>query len=151
MRPIRRSMLWLLPAVMIPLAALLVIQYRFLRVLEQKTASAERNGLRGALEQVTTELEVRYRRTSGAALRLSATTLYDVASLGEHFRQHPVPGARTYFAMRFSDAMYETGYFDANGKEKLPTDVEAEAVKMATVSWHVAHKWNRVAQPVLYV
>lgn len=28
---------------------------------------------------------------------------------------------------------------------------EADAVKMATVSWHVAHKWNRVAEPLLYV
>jgi signal transduction histidine kinase len=150
-RVFRRSILWLLPAVIIPLGALLVMQYRFLRVLEQKTASAERNGLRGALEQVTTELEAQYRRTSGAALDLSGVALPDVGKLGQHFRRHPVPGARTYFAMRFLDMMYEAGFFDANGKEKLPTDVEAEAVNMATVSWHVAHKWNRVAQPLLYV
>ena len=150
-RVFRRSILWLLPAVIIPLGGLLVMQYRFLRVLEQKTASAERNGLRGALEDVTTELEAAYRRSSAAALDLSGAALPDVSTLGEHFRRHAVPGARTYFAMRFSDSMYETGFFDANGKEKLPTDAEAEAVNMATVSWHVAHKWNRVAQPLLYV
>src|SRR4051794_25271129 len=117
-RVFRRSILWLLPAVIIPLGALLVMQYRVLRVLEQKTASAERNGLRGALEQVTTELEAQYRRTSGAALDLSGVALPDVGKLGEHFRRHPVPGARTYFAMRFLDMMYEAGFFDANGKEK---------------------------------
>jgi signal transduction histidine kinase len=144
-------MFWLLPAVIIPLVALLVIQYRFLRVLEQKTASAERNWLRGALEQVTTELEERFRKSSGAALNLSLATLHDVSRLSEHFRRHCVPGARTYFTMRFSKTMYETGFFGPNGKEKLPTDAEAEAVKMATVSWQVAHKWNRVAQPLLYV
>lgn len=150
-RVFRRSILWLLPAVIIPLGGLLVMQYRFLRLLEQKTASAERNGLRGALEDVTTELEAEYRRSSAAALNLSGAVLPHVSTLGEHFRRHVVPGARTYFAMRFSDTMYETGFFDATGKEKLPTDAEAEAVNMATVSWHVAHKWNRVAQPLLYV
>src|SRR4051794_28897834 len=109
-RLFRRSILWLLPVVIIPLGALLVMQYRFLRVLEQKTASAERNGLRGAVEQVTTELEERYRRTSGAALDLSGGRLTDVSSLGEHFARYAVPGARTYFAMRFSEMMGETGF-----------------------------------------
>jgi signal transduction histidine kinase len=144
-------MFWLLPAVIIPLGVLLVMQYRFLRVLEQKTASAQRNWLRGALEQVTTELEQSFRSSSGAALNLSGSALSEVSTLGEHFRRHAVPGARTFFAMRFSQTMFETGFFDANGREKLLNDAEGEAVKMATVSWQLAHKWNRVAQPGLYV
>ena len=144
-------MLWLLPAVILPLGGLLVMQYRFLRVLEQKTASAERNGLRGDLEQITTELETDFRRSSGAALTLSDSTLSDVSRLGDHFRRHPVPGARTFFAMRFSGPMYESGFFDTNGVEKIASDGETEAVKMGTVSWHFAYKLNRVAQPLLYV
>jgi signal transduction histidine kinase len=144
-------MLWLLPAVILPLGALLVMQYEFLRTLEQKTASAQRNSLRGDLEQVTTELEEDFRRTSAAALNVSNWALSDVSRLGEHFKRYPVPGARTYFAQRFSGPMYESGYFDTNGVEKIATESEAEAVKMVTVSWHVAYKLNRVAQPLLYV
>ncbi len=144
-------MFWLLPAVIIPLGALLVMQYRFLRVLEQKTASAERNWMRGALEQVTTELEERFRKSSASALNISQSSLHDVSTLGEHFRKHCVLGARTYFAMRYGPSLYESGFFGPNGKEKLPTDAEAEAVKMATVSWLLAHKWNRIAQPAVYV
>lgn len=144
-------MFWLLPAVIIPLGALLVMQYRFLRVLEQKTASAERNGLRGALEHVTTQLEERFRKSSAAALNVSLASLHDVSTLGEHFRKQCVPGARTYFAMRYGPSLYESGFFGANGKETIPSDAEAEAVKMATVSWLLAHKWNRIAQPAVYV
>ena len=52
-RIFRRSVLWFLPVVIIPLAALLVLQVRFLRSLEQKTVSAERNWMRNSLELVT--------------------------------------------------------------------------------------------------
>jgi signal transduction histidine kinase len=147
----RRSIFWLLPAVIIPLGALLVMQYRFLRLLEQKTASAERNGLRGALEQVTTDVEGSMRRASGAALCLSATSLENVSTLGDHFRRHPVPGARTFFALRFSGEMSESGFFDPWGGERIVTDTELEAVKMVIASWHLAYRLNRVAQPSLYV
>ena len=43
MRLVRRSMIWFLPVVIIPLGALLFMQYNFLRKLEQKSVSAERN------------------------------------------------------------------------------------------------------------
>ena len=151
-RLFRRSILWLLPVVVVPLGALLVMQYHTLRSLEKNMASAERNWLRNSLEFATTEIENRYRTTAGTALTLSAAELSNVETLSHHFAKNGVPGARTYFAMRFTPSIYETGYFDAHGKEKLPTDGEAEAVKMATVSWHVAHKWNRVVwQPSLHV
>jgi signal transduction histidine kinase len=151
-RLFRRSILWLLPVVVAPLGALLVMQYTTLRSLEAKSASAQRNVLRNSLETATDEVEDRYRRSSASALTIPASELPDVTTLGHHFARHHVPGARTYFAMRFSGNMYETGYFDSRGKEKLPMEGEAEAVKMATVSWHVAHKWNRVLpQPGLFV
>jgi signal transduction histidine kinase len=150
-RIFRRSILWLLPVVLIPLGALLVLQVRFLRSLEQKTVSAERNWLRNSLELVTAELESRYRTAAAQALSVSEPQIVDVANIGRHFARSRVPGARTYFAIRFRDTMQDAGFFDAHGVEKHPTQWEADAVKMATVSWHFAYRWNRVAQPALYV
>jgi signal transduction histidine kinase len=150
-RIFRRSILWLLPVVIVPLAVLLVMQVRFLRALEQKTASAEKNWLRNSLEKVTEELETRYRREAGAALNLSEAALLDPATLGPQFAAHPVPGGRTWFATHFDGEKRRTYFFDDRGALKEPNDGEMEAVKMATVSWHVAHEWRRVAQPALHV
>jgi len=147
----RRSIFWLLPVVIIPLAALLVMQIRFLRTLEQKTASAERNWLRNSLELVTSGIETRYRTSAAKALNVSEADLEDVANLGKRFEHHTVPGARTFFTIRFNDVWNSTGWFDGHGRERHPTDEEAEAVKLATVSWHVAHKLGRVAEPALHV
>ena len=138
--------------VVLPLGTLLVMQYRTLRALEQKTASAERNWLRNSLEIATDELEKDYRAAAASALTITSWDLPNVATLGTHFNSHRVPGARTFFAMRFTHVMYETGYFDTWGKEKLPSHDEAEAVKMSTVSWQMAYKWNRVVpQASLFV
>jgi len=150
-RIFRRSILWFLPVVLIPLGALLVLQIDFLRTLEQKTVSAERNWMRNSLEMVTSELESRYRTASETALSLNTTQLKDVSNIGSHFAKSHVPGARAFFAMSFKEDMSADGFFDAHGQERHPTHAEADAVKMATVSWHVAHKWNRVAEPLLYV
>lgn len=147
----RRSIFWLMPVVVVPLVALLVLQVRFLRTLEQKTASAERNWLRSAVEAVTWEIEAQYRKQSEAALTLEEWQIDDVSRLGKHFAAASVPGARTYFVMRFRDSMWGVGYFDAAGVEKVIPDEEIEAIKMATAPWHVAHRWKRVAQPALHV
>ena len=150
LRHYHRSILWLLPVVLLPIGALAVTQYRTLRALEQKTASAQRNWMRNSLEVATAEIETQYRRAANDALRMTDTQLADVSTLGAHFGAHPVPAARTYFAMRFNRDYAEHGFFDAKGREKHPTWAEAEAVKMATIGWHVAHDRNRVlAQPQL--
>ena len=143
-RLFRRSILWLLPLVLLPIGALAVTQYRVLRALEQKTASAERNSLRNSLETVTTEIETRYRRAVNDALRMTDAQLASVMTLGEHFRNNGVPGGRMFFAVRFNEEYAEHGFFDGHGREKLPTWPEAEAIKMATVAWHVAHDRDRM-------
>jgi signal transduction histidine kinase len=150
-RIFRRSILWLLPVVIVPLAVLLVLQVRFLRALEQKTASAERNWLRNSLERVTEELETRYRREAEAALNLSEAALTDPKALGKQFAAHSVPGGRTWFACRFDSHRRTTHFFNDRGEPVHPTQAEMDAVKMSTVSWHVAHEWRRVAQPALHV
>ncbi|HYI11188.1 MAG TPA: ATP-binding protein [Thermoanaerobaculia bacterium] len=150
-RIFRRSILWLLPVIIVPLGALLVLQVQFLRSLEQKTISAERNWLRNSLDQVTQELEARYRASAESALGVTEWQLSDVGSIGKHFAANKVPGARTFFTIRFKGHMYSMGFFDAWGKEMLPVSAELEAVKMATASWHLAHRMERVAEPALHV
>jgi signal transduction histidine kinase len=148
----RRSIYWLLPVVLVPIVALAVTQYRVLRNLEQKTASAERNWLRNSLEQAIWEIEWRYRQSARGALSMSDAQLASVDTLGKHFGANPVPGARGYFAVRFFKDHMEHGYFDARGIEKMPSEGEAEAVKMASAAWHVAHRRNRLLpQPTLLV
>jgi signal transduction histidine kinase len=150
-RLFRRSILWLLPLVIVPLGALAVMQYQFLRALEQKSVSAQRNWMRSSLELVTTEIETRYRTAATKALALDEARLKEVHRLGQSFRQSAVPGARHFFAMRFRDDWYEAGFFDPKGVEQVPSPAENDAVKMATVPWHMAYRLNRVAQPTLYV
>jgi signal transduction histidine kinase len=150
-RMFRRSIFWLLPVVIIPLAALLVMQVRFLRTLEQKTASAERNWRRSSLELVTAGLENRYRTAAGDTLNISEADLDDVSNLGKRFSRHAIPGARLFFAMHFNEVWSATGWFDTHGNERHPTEQEAEAVKLASASWHMAHKMGRVAEPALHV
>jgi signal transduction histidine kinase len=151
-RLFRRSTIWFLPLVMIPVGGLLVMQVRFLRTLEDKSASAERNWQRSSIEGVTSLLEQRYRTQAGEALALSHVQLLSVATLGKHFREYRLPGARTWFAMKLTKEKIETFSYDANGVERKAIDwTEAEAVKMATAGWHFAHKWGRIAEPSLHV
>jgi two-component system phosphate regulon sensor histidine kinase PhoR len=142
-RLFRRSILWLLPVVVVPLGVLLVMQYRFLRTLERNTASAERNWLRSTLEDVSREIEGYYRTTADRTLTLSPDALQSPAQVAEHFRRNPLAGAKTYFTIRYRE-MGEASYFDAHGKEKSLTGEEAQAVKIATVSWAMLHKLQSV-------
>ncbi len=149
MNRFRRSILWLVLLVVVPLGALTVMQVGFLRSLQRTTAQAERNWLRNSLEEVTHDIEANYRTSSERALSIPAATLTDVAALSEHIRTTSVPGARTFFAIRYDDNRAEWGFFDPQGVEKTPSsEAEVEAVKLATVSWHVAHKMQHIISQV---
>jgi hypothetical protein len=145
----RRSMVWFLPVVIIPLGALLFMKYRFLRALEQKSVSAERNWQRNAIEAVAADIDDRFRRDAASALSLSHVQLISVGTLGKHFREHPVPGARRYLAVEFHGHNYTSQLFDANGVEVMTEPHEEVAVKLAIMPWHMAHKMDRVAERVL--
>ena len=142
-------MIWFLPVVIIPVGALLVMQVRFLRTLEQKSVSAERNWQRSAIEAIATDIDDRIRRDAAAALTLTHVQLLSVATLGKHFREHPVPGVRRYLAVEFHGNSYTGQLFDPNGVEVTADWSETEAVKLATMGWHMAYRWERVAQPQL--
>ncbi|HYC90699.1 MAG TPA: HAMP domain-containing sensor histidine kinase [Thermoanaerobaculia bacterium] len=151
-RVFRRS-LWFVPVVILPVGALLVMQYRFLRTLEQKSVSAERNWQRGAIEMVAQDIDDQLRRSAQAAVSLTHVQLLSTKTHGKHFRESQVPGARLYFATRFTEeGKIDTRFYDPKGGELHGWwHSDAEAVKMASMPWHSAHKWRRVAEPALQV
>jgi hypothetical protein len=104
-RIFRRSILWLVPVVVIPLGALLLVQYRFLRTLQSKTVSAERSWLRDSTEHVADDIDQHYRTAALRALTIERDCLCQSATLGQHFRETPIDGARTFFAVRFEGSM----------------------------------------------
>jgi signal transduction histidine kinase len=142
-RIFRRSILWLVPIVVIPLAALLAVQYRFLRTLESKTVSAQRSWLRDSAEHVADDIDSYYRTASLRALTIERDCLCQTSVLAAHFRETPVDGARTFFVVQFNGQHANYSYFAPGGiSKKLPSD-EEQAVKLATVQWHVAHKMKQ--------
>src|SRR5439155_18762184 len=74
------------------------------------------------------------------------------APLADHFRNAPVDGARTFFVVHFEGPHAYYSYFSSDGTAKtLPPD-EEQAVKLGTVTWHVAHKLKRaIPHPPLSV
>jgi len=151
-RLFRRSILWLVPVIVIPLAAVLVVQYRFLRTLEQKSVSAERSWLRESVEVVADAIDNDYRAAALRALSIEKNCLCDGAVLSDWFRRTPVGGARTFFAVQFDGPHASYLYFAPNGTAKSLGSDEDQAVKLSTVAWHVAHKMKRaVAHPALTV
>ena len=149
-RLLRRPLLWLLPVIVIPLGAMIVIKYDFLRKLESTSASAEKHWMRGALEEVASGVESYYRKSADEALTMDASMLCNCELLGDHFRKYRVAGAHTFFTMKYTGEHARGTYFEPSGKPKTLSHEELEAVKLASVTWHVAHKFNRVIEkPVL--
>src|SRR5262245_8059653 len=99
----RRSILWLLPIILLPLSALLVMQYRFLRNLEATTAEAERNRMRSALEEIVRDVERYYQTAANETFEIDATMLDSEESVTDHFCKHRIAGAKTYFTLRFGE------------------------------------------------
>ena len=151
-RIFRRSILWLVPAIVIPLAALVVIQYRFLRTLETKTISAERSWLRDSAERVAEDVDQYYRTSALKALTIERNCLCQDPVLGAHFSQTPVDGVRTFFVVHFDGQHAYYSYFSPGGTSKKLRADEEQAVKLASVSWHVAHKMKQaIPHPPLSV
>ena len=151
-RMFRRSIIWLVPVIVIPLGALLALQYTFLRKLESKTVSAERSMLRDSAEVVASGVDEYFRSAALSALTIERGCLCQRDVLSAHFSKTPVRGASAFFVVHFdkTEAFYD--YFDPHGIPKEPTADEVQAVKLNTVSWHVAHKMQKaIRHPPLTV
>ena len=145
MRFFRRSILWIVPVVVIPLGALLLFQYRFLRTLESKTVLAERSWLRDSAERVAEDIDQYYRTAAWQALTFENRCLCRSDLLSAHFATHPLRGARSFFVVQFDNEHAHYAYFTPQGVPNKHVELEEEqAVKLATVTWHVAHKMRRI-------
>jgi signal transduction histidine kinase len=140
-RLFRRSVVWIAALALIPLSVLMVMQYRFLRRLEETTASAERNSLRNFIGDVSHEVDLSFRSAAEQALDLQRASLDHPESLSDHFRLAQVPGAKTYFAIRLGDPS-EWSVFDARGRSKTLAMQEAQAIKLASASWSIVHHFG---------
>jgi len=143
-RFVRNSIAWVAALALIPLSVLLVMQYRFLRRLEETTAQAERNWLRNTVKDVVSEVDREFRDTADTALNLEESSLADSQSLGAHFRKARVPGAKTFFTVRFGEGMWDVASFDPSGRAKTMPLPEGQAMKVATASWSVVHHFGTV-------
>ncbi|HEX8151776.1 MAG TPA: HAMP domain-containing sensor histidine kinase [Thermoanaerobaculia bacterium] len=144
-RLFRLSLLWVTPIVIVLIAVLIAMQYRFLRTLERASASAERNTIRSSAEELGHTIDKYWRTTIGRALTLPTAALASNAAAGEHFRVNQVAAARTFFITRYDGAHADSQWFTPAGLERpMPTGDELNSVKVATVSWHAAHKLDRI-------
>ena len=143
-RFVRNSIAWVAALALVPLSVLLVMQYNFLRSLEQTTAQAERNWLRNTVAEVVHDVDGDFRGSAESALDLAYICPEDPQALGAHFRNAHVPGAKTYFMVRFGEDMWDMSTFDAAGRSKTVPLAEGQAMKVAVASWSVVHHLNTV-------
>ena len=146
-RFVRNSIVWVAALTLVPLTVLLVMQYSFLRRLEETTAQAERNWLRNVVADVVRDVDHDYRNASEWALDLTTDSLRDHDALGTHFRDAHVPGAKIYFTVRFGEDMWDVSTYDPNGRARTVSLAEGQAMKVAVASWSVVHHFG-TALPV---
>ncbi len=143
-RFVRNSIAWVAAIALVPLAVLLVMQYRFLRRLEETTAQAERNWLRNTVSDVVSDVDQQFRTSVDFALDVPAQALGDPDLISCHYRMSHVPGAKTYFIVRFGNEMWDVVSFDPSGKAKTLPLAEGQAMKVAVASWSVVHHFGTV-------
>ena len=133
----RRSLAFLVLVPLTLVTALLVLQYKSLRKLEQATAVAHKEKLKGYLDSVTREVEQFYRSRAAIVLAVTPGQLRgDDALIRQHLHSVCIPGARLFFTRSFGDGG-QTRFFTPKGASHAPTTAEAHAVTLATASWEI--------------
>jgi len=140
----RNSIVWVAAVALVPLTVLLVMQYRFLRRLEETTAQAERNWLRNTVAEIVRDVDHEFRSSAESALNLNIAALDNHDTLGEHFHNAHVPGAKIYFTVRFGEEMWDVSTFDPWGRARTLSLAEGQAMKVAVASWSVVHHFGTV-------
>ena len=148
-RRLPRRALWLgFLVASLPLAVLLVLQFRWLAELETTSAIAHRATLDNYLETVAREVEYRFQKSGERALNLSPWVLIedDLEKAAHHFAKKPVYEARRLFLADFELAG-ERGthlfYFDPASRALVPPEwtEEVRSIYVALASWAtLAHK-----------
>jgi signal transduction histidine kinase/HAMP domain-containing protein len=140
-RATRAAMRWLgFAAVVVPLAILLVLQFRTLAELEQASAAAHRLALKGYARTVLRTTESFYRQKADEALAVPPSLL-DPANrsvLGGRFAAAGGEGVKRFFIMSF-DAPPRRAFFAPDGKPAdAPKDApEVRAARVAAAPWRL--------------
>jgi signal transduction histidine kinase len=145
-----------LVAVLVPLAILLIFQYRWLVELEKASAVARRAALDNYLEAVTSWTEVGYRKIGERVLNLP-TWLFTEDRMGKahHYVKkrvgRGVEGIRDVFVVSLVEGNAYTGeilFYDpgTGDLEERSWSPEVQAVYVAVTPWKtLAHKGGEVA------
>jgi signal transduction histidine kinase len=157
--PLRRQTLWVgFVAVLVPLAVLLVLQYRALRRLDNTSGIVHRAALVNFLEGVGAEVEYSYRNDAERLLNLPASTFTSEGHLqkaAHFFKKKGVEGARQLFVVSFAQDPDGTVLFfqpSCASFQPLPWSPELKAIWVATSPWRVlAHKGGTLERVALAV
>ena len=145
----RRQTLWtVLLAVLLPLAVMLYLQYRWLADLERSSALASRATLRNYLEAVDKDVQYLYAKNAERALNLPASLLNPeyAHKLVYLFQKKSVPGASLFFVVNFEPKVNAEGEktwlstFGPDGKPLEATEGQVQAIIMAGAPLQVLHR-----------
>jgi signal transduction histidine kinase len=143
-------------AALLPLVALLGLQYLWLERLERASADAHRATLDNLLETIAAGVEVHYRSLGERVLNLPAAvfTPERLHKAPYYFKKKEVSGVRRLFVVAYSgEKAGWPAYYDPGSLEPaLPLPSEERAVYMAIASWKVlAYKGGTLEKASLSV
>jgi len=135
----RRHWAWVaFAAVVVPLAILLMLQFRTLVRLQETAAAAHFLALKGYARTVLRTAEAHYRRLAEAALTVPAAWLAPEQSeaLRAHFAGRDPAGVDRYFILAFDRPKPRVRFFATDGTPLEVRDVEASrAARIAAAPW----------------
>jgi signal transduction histidine kinase len=137
---------------LIPVVAMLVLQYVWLTELANTTAIAHRSGLRHFVETVGAEVESFYRSQGEGCLALPASILEGDAraKVAAHWSQRTTEGVRLFLVDYWAAPFGEYGIFDPDeGVLERPfASDETLAIVVACSPWQVASYRQSKTAPV---
>lgn len=153
----RRWRTWTIFAVaLLPLAALLGLQYLWLQRLERASVTAHRAALAGVLDAVASDVELHYRKLGERLLNLPAAVFVPdrLHKAPYYFKKKEVAGVRRLFVVTYSgEHAGRPVYYDPGGLEPAtPPPAEERAVFVALAPWKIlALKGGTLDRPSLAV
>jgi signal transduction histidine kinase len=138
----RHTLLAGFAAALVPLLALLSLQYVWLVKLERVTAIAHQAALQNSLESIGTQIQSFYRTAAYPALNLPSAifTLGRPEKAAAFWKKGPVEGARRLFLVDFTHSQYGNYFIYDPAREKLesaPASDESLAIILAATPWQV--------------
>jgi len=138
-------------AVLIPLAVLLVLQFRTLARLEGTSAASSRLALKGYGRTILRGAEAFYRQRVEDALQVPAGLLAADrrAVVQAHFASRDGSGLKRFFVVDFATPDGGTSFFDPAGRAaSAPGEGEVRAARVAAAPWRVVAEEGRPLQSV---